>query len=152
MLSRSLSKSSPSLSPLDNPLLPLAAKPEEPAVWPGPGTNPAPADEEAVAAAGGRVQEAWRHHRLCRLQQDPHRYQETQGTFTFILSVIVCRVEPQLQLVRHEGVGTFLCKQCCGSVPFWYGSGSADPCLWLMDPDPGILLFSSLTFKTPSKN
>ncbi len=27
--------------------------------------------------------------------------------------------------------------QCCGSMTFWGGSGSADPCLWLMDPDPG---------------
>ncbi len=29
--------------------------------------------------------------------------------------------------------------QCCGSMTFWggSGSGSADPCLWLMDPDPG---------------
>ncbi len=28
--------------------------------------------------------------------------------------------------------------QCCGSMTFWggSGSGSADPCLWLMDPDP----------------
>jgi hypothetical protein len=29
-------------------------------------------------------------------------------------------------------------KQCCGSMTFsgGSGSGSADPCLWLMDPDP----------------
>jgi hypothetical protein len=29
-------------------------------------------------------------------------------------------------------------KQCCGSMTFWCGSGSgsADPCRWLMDPDP----------------
>ncbi len=26
-------------------------------------------------------------------------------------------------------------RQCCGSMTFWGGSGSADPCLWLMDPD-----------------
>ncbi len=28
--------------------------------------------------------------------------------------------------------------QCSGSMTFWCGSGSgsADPCLWLMDPDP----------------
>ncbi len=28
-------------------------------------------------------------------------------------------------------------NQCCGSMTFWggSGSGSADPCLWLMDPD-----------------
>ncbi len=40
-------------------------------------------------------------------------------------------------------------------MTFWggSGSGSVDPCLWLMDsgpdPDPGI---SSLTFKMPAKN
>jgi hypothetical protein len=31
-------------------------------------------------------------------------------------------------------------KQCCGSMTFWCesrsGSGSADPCLSLIDPDP----------------
>ncbi len=27
--------------------------------------------------------------------------------------------------------------QFCGTLTFWCGSGSADPCLWLMDPDPG---------------
>ncbi len=50
--------------------------------------------------------------------------------------------------------------QCCGSVTFWCGSGgSADPCLWLMDPDsdpdpdPSIFIidlqdakFSCITF------
>jgi hypothetical protein len=43
----------------------------------------------------------------------------------------------------------------CGSGS---GSGSADPCLRLMDPDPDsvrmrirILIFSSLTFKMPTK-
>ncbi len=25
-------------------------------------------------------------------------------------------------------------------MTFWYGSGSADPCLWLMDPDPAIFV------------
>ncbi len=30
--------------------------------------------------------------------------------------------------------------QCCGSRTFWGGSGSADPCLWLMDPDPAIFV------------
>ncbi len=27
------------------------------------------------------------------------------------------------------------CIQCCGSMKFWYGSGSADPYPWQMDPD-----------------
>ncbi len=26
-------------------------------------------------------------------------------------------------------IGSEISKQCCGSVIFWYGSGSADPCL-----------------------
>ncbi len=32
--------------------------------------------------------------------------------------------------------------QCCGSMTFWggSGSGSADPCLRLMDPDPAIFV------------
>jgi hypothetical protein len=32
--------------------------------------------------------------------------------------------------------------QCCGSMTFWGASwsGSADPCLWLMDPDPSIFV------------
>ncbi len=41
--------------------------------------------------------------------------------------------------------------QCCGSMTFWYGSGSgfADPYHWLTDPDP---VFSSVTDKMPTKN
>ncbi len=33
--------------------------------------------------------------------------------------------------------------QCCGSMTFWYRSGSADPCLWLIDPysDPDPAIF-----------
>jgi hypothetical protein len=38
-------------------------------------------------------------------------------------------------------------SQCCGSMKFWYGSGSADPYLWLMDPDPDPVI-SSVNFKT----
>ena len=32
--------------------------------------------------------------------------------------------------------------QCCGSMIDWYGSGSgsADPCLYLIDPDPAIFV------------
>ncbi len=28
--------------------------------------------------------------------------------------------------------------QCCGSVKFWYGTGPADPYLWLTDPDSDL--------------
>jgi hypothetical protein len=33
-------------------------------------------------------------------------------------------------------------RQCCGSMTFWggSGSGSADPCILLMDPDPSIFI------------
>ncbi len=34
--------------------------------------------------------------------------------------------------------------QCCGSMTVWCGSGSADPCLWLMDPD---LAFFGIDFQ-----
>ncbi len=38
-----------------------------------------------------------------------------------------------MQIRNTEGI----CKQCCGSMTFWggSGSGSSDPCLWLLDPD-----------------
>ncbi len=33
-------------------------------------------------------------------------------------------------------------NQVCGAMTFWFGSGSGsgDPCLWLMDPDPAIFV------------
>ncbi len=31
-------------------------------------------------------------------------------------------------------------KQCSGSMTFWCGSGSADPCLWLLNLDPAIFV------------
>jgi hypothetical protein len=39
---------------------------------------------------------------------------------------------------RKRESGAVVGEQCWGSVTFWYGleSGSADPYLWLMDPDP----------------
>jgi hypothetical protein len=42
--------------------------------------------------------------------------------------------------IRDEKVSLFEPEalprsQCCGSVTFWYGSGSADQYLWLTDPD-----------------
>ncbi len=51
----------------------------------------------------------------------------------------------------YKGVGTL---KCCGSVTFWYGSGSADPYNWVTNPDSDlapILLFSSVTFKMSTK-
>ncbi len=47
--------------------------------------------------------------------------------------------------LRQASVQHIRYHQWCGSVIFWYGSGSGDSCL-------RILLFSSLTFKTTTKN
>jgi hypothetical protein len=51
------------------------------------------------------------------------------------------RAEPaasHLHQIMH-GMHVQYYNQCCGSMTFWCGSGSADPCLylWLMDLDPG---------------
>ncbi len=40
----------------------------------------------------------------------------------------------------HLGFFFLSFLQCSGSMTFWGGSGSADPCLWLMDPDPAIFV------------
>ncbi len=32
-------------------------------------------------------------------------------------------------------MGRYCSTQCCGSMKFWYGFGSADPYIWLIDPD-----------------
>ncbi len=40
-------------------------------------------------------------------------------------------------LLESFGSKSISKKQCCGSMTFWGRSGFADPCLWLMDPDPG---------------
>jgi hypothetical protein len=39
---------------------------------------------------------------------------------------------------RTSSIAFHLPKQCCGSVTYWYGSGPANPCLWLTDPDPAL--------------
>jgi hypothetical protein len=39
--------------------------------------------------------------------------------------------------INRWGCVLYTSKQCCG---FWYGSGSADPCLRPMDPDPAIFV------------
>ncbi len=56
--------------------------------------------------------------------------------FRFIL-------DPELPESEMLFSGSGSCeKQCSGSMTFWggSGSGSADPCLWLMDPDPAIVI------------
>ncbi len=43
-----------------------------------------------------------------------------------------------LSTISHSSLKTYAVWQCCGSMTFWYRyiSGSADPCIWLMGPDP----------------
>ncbi len=44
----------------------------------------------------------------------------------------------------------FMFISCCSSMTFWCGSGSADPCLWLMNPDSDP--DADPDAKTPTKN
>jgi hypothetical protein len=44
----------------------------------------------------------------------------------------VAEEEEEPETNRWYSIGTI--EQCCGSMTFWCGSRSADPCLWL-DPD-----------------
>ncbi len=45
---------------------------------------------------------------------------------------------------KKRGVNKICCLTCCGSMSFYCGSGSgsgsADPCMWLLDPDPAIFV------------
>jgi hypothetical protein len=60
-----------------------------------------------------------------------------------------CVVEPVLWIrvvdPWHFGMDPDPRIQCCGFITFCCGSGSvsgsADPCLWLMDPDPDPAIF-----------
>jgi hypothetical protein len=53
---------------------------------------------------------------------------------------------PQVRYLRTPHLVRCCVDQCCGSTTFWggSGSGSADPCLWLMDPDPDPYIFVDL--------
>jgi hypothetical protein len=78
--------------------------------------------------------------------------------FFFLMMLLACNLFYLSSTDLHWKISCF--NQCCGSMQFWYGygSGSVDPCLWLMDPDadPESSIFvSDLTSKnafcTPSK-
>ncbi len=67
----------------------------------------------------------WREHASSWYESG--RQREKEGPL-YIWMQALC--EPSLHCFNPA-------KQCCGSMTFWggSGSGSADPCLWLMDPD-----------------
>jgi hypothetical protein len=92
---------------------------------------------------------------------DPHKRRNVD----WMVDWLVDRAGPWHQVSRNENlkiwfvsvgwlIGCFI--QCCGSMTFWCESGSAESCIWLMDPDldsyqDPVLFFSSLTFKMPTK-
>ncbi len=47
--------------------------------------------------------------------------------------------DPWVKKAPNPGSGS---ATLCGSMTFWCGSGSADPCLRLMDPDPDIFVIN----------
>ncbi len=56
---------------------------------------------------------------------------------TCILKQYICPPLPRQLCVQIVEMNAVHCRdQCYGSMTFWCGSGSADPCLWLIDPDP----------------
>ncbi len=100
---------------------------------------------------------------LCRLAQVWKKitmwnlclYKKGKTTF-FPPPLFWCWIQDVMEDMRVKESGINVpdpVHQCCGSMTLWCGSGSADPCLWLTDSDPRIwiLLFSSLTFKMPTK-
>ncbi len=63
---------------------------------------------------------------------------EAQGGDFFLYFLFVCSIAPSF----NSELGFFSLFQCSGSMTFWggSGSGSSDPCFWLMDPDPAIFV------------
>ncbi len=85
---------------------------------------------------------------LPRKEQDP----EVRASAWRVSSVyrILVSAPPQppsnllvSDLLSPKAVHLHCLLQCCGSATFWYGSGSADPYLWLTHPD---LALDSATF------
>ncbi len=73
-------------------------------------------------------------------EQCPSFFGMTQSKATFSLVVGFWKNiwYPQVHIFSRFDwaiFGASWFNQCCGSMKFWYGSGSADPYLWIMDPD-----------------
>ncbi len=63
---------------------------------------------------------------------------DTSASLTVTVSLSLSCLQ-KIQVFLKELVP---CKQCCGSVTFWYRYGSGDPNLWLTGPDPDPAIFS----------
>ncbi len=67
---------------------------------------------------------------------DPDPYQNESAILQArLLSFTFCQFASAL-----SGCQLITVQQCSRSMKFWCGSGTGDPCLWLMDPDPAIFI------------
>jgi hypothetical protein len=81
-----------------------------------------------------------------------HRIPDPQHCtiYNYDFEKVLAFIQIYTPMTIYKNVRNSMYTQCCGSMTFWCGSGSPDPCLWLMRIR--ILLVSSLTFKMPTKN
>jgi hypothetical protein len=71
--------------------------------------------------------------KICKKE---HYFQAEIRWFHMIIHISHLQVVATIAVQLKTFTGS--CTQCCGSVTFWYRSGSADPCLSLMDPNPNL--------------
>ncbi len=65
-----------------------------------------------------------------------HRLLVVTNFFLFITEACRVRTYARLRSKVMTAITFLRFLQCWGSMTFWCGSGSTDPYLWLMDPDP----------------
>ncbi len=68
----------------------------------------------------------------------------------FHMIIHISHLQVVATIAVQQNTFTCSCTQCCGSVTFWYRSGSADSSLLLMDPDlnPANLLHTLFVAKS----
>ncbi len=56
--------------------------------------------------------------------------------------MLLCVTKLRYSLIMGGETRNIYCSlHCSGSIKVWYGSGSSDPYLWLMDPDLALFFF-----------
>ncbi len=92
----------------------------------------------AIPDPGSRIQGSKRYP-----IPDPDPLHWLSVPFIWILKSDILMV--QFLIKNADVIYIILCRnnffQCSGSMTFWCGSGSTDPCLWLMDPDESFSTF-----------